>query len=341
MQTILSILTAVSLFFATIGSFVSPLPALRNLELKADSAAESAVLPREGGSDPWFYAHDGMYHYCYSIGEGVAIRHASHPLDLPSGEETVAYRAPRDTMYSWAYWAPELHYIDGMWYLYVAASDTESEHHRMYVLQSDDVYGTFTMVGKIADSTDKWAIDGTVLPFENELYFVLSGWEGDEDGQQNLYIAHMSDPCRIDSERVLLSVPTHLWEKHGMPINEGPQILQKDGALYIVYAASGSWTDDYCLGMLRFCGGDVLDPKSWAKDPLPVLSKRIGAYGPGHCSFLRSADETADYIVFHANVKSGTGWDGRTIRMQPFVWVCGFPVVGRPFLPGEAVYVKS
>ena len=69
--------------------------------------------------------------------------------------------------------------------------------------------------------------------------------------------------------------------------------------------------------------------------------KRPGAYGPGHCSFLRSADGTADYIVYHANVKSGTGWNGRTIRVQPFVWVCGFPVFGRPFLPGEAVFVKS
>ena len=64
---------------------------------------------------------------------------------------------------------------------------------------------------------------------------------------------------------------------------------------------------------------------------IPALSERPGAYGPGHCSFLRSADGTADYIVYHANVKSGTGWNGRTIRVQSFVWVCGFPVFGRLF----------
>ena len=265
MQTILSFFTAVVLLVSTLGSYVSPLPMLRNAEAKADVSAVEAVLPREGGSDPWFYEHDGMYHYCYSIGEGVAIRHASHPLDLPTGDETIAYRAPRDTMYSWAYWAPELHYIDGMWYLYVAASDTESEHHRMYVLQSDDVYGTFTMVGKIADSSDKWAIDGTVLPFENELYFVWSGWEGDTDGQQNLYIAHMSDPCHIDSNRVLLSAPTHLWEKHGMPINEGPQILQKDGALYLVFSASGRLLSGHAALLRRRCAAsEQLGQKSAA-----------------------------------------------------------------------------
>ena len=338
MQAIGSFLCAVWLLLLTLGPYFSPLPALQNRQHKTDGCRK-ITLPMEGGSDPWFYEHNGEYHYCYSIGEGVAIRHAQHPFDLPEGEETIAWRAPRDTMYSWAYWAPELHYIDGMWYLYVAASDTESAHHRMFVLQSDNPRGTFEMVGKIADSTDKWAIDGTVLPVGGALYFVWSGWEGDEDGKQSLYIARMSDPCHIEGERRLLSEPTLLWEKHGMPVNEGPQVLQKDGTVYIVYAASGSWTNDYCLGLLRLCGDDPTDKSSWAKAPLPVLFRRDGAYGPGHCCFLRSDDGTADYIVYHANEKKDTGWDGRTIRLQPFVWIGDYPVFGRPFALGTAVYM--
>lgn len=337
MQAVLSFFCAVALFFTTIGSYLSPLPQLLNQKHR-DAGEREVVLPMAGGSDPWFYEHDGEWYYCYSVGEGVAVRHASHPFDLPQGEKTVVYRAPRGTDYSWAYWAPELHCIDGVWYIYVAACDGDSAHHRMFVLQSDDPLGPFEMVGKLTDSTDKWAIDGTVLPYGDDLYFVWSGWEGDEDGQQNLYIAHMSDPCHIDGERVLLSEPTLLWEKRGMPINEGPQILQKDDTLYIVYSASGSWTDDYCLGMLRFRGGEITDWQSWTKAPLPVLPKREGAYGPGHCSFIRSTDGT-DYIVYHANLESGTGWNGRTIRIQPFAWVGGLPVFGLPFSPGDWIYM--
>ncbi len=338
MQTIGSFFCAIWLFIMTIGSYLSPLPALLNKRAAANGG-QAAVLPLEGGSDPWYVEGDGEYHYCYSIGEGVAIRHAKHPFDLGTGEETIAYRAPRDTMYSWAYWAPELHKIGESWYLYVAASDTESENHRMYVLKGDDPRGTFEMIGKIGDPSDKWAIDGTVLAWEDELYFIWSGWEGDADGQQNLYIAHMSDPCTIDGERFLLSAPTYSWEKQGMPINEGPTVLKKDGHLSVVYAASGSWTDDYCIGLLRFRGGDVTDGKNWSKDPIPLLPKVKGAYGPGHCSFLQGKDGT-DYVVYHANVESGTGWNGRTVRVQPFGWRLGFPVFGLPMKPGETVYLS-
>ena len=57
--------------------------------------------------------------------------------------------------------------------------------------------------------------DGTVLELNGELYFLWSGWEGDVNVAQNIYIAHMSDPCTIDSERVCLSTPTYSWEKRG------------------------------------------------------------------------------------------------------------------------------
>jgi len=335
-QAVLSFLISVWLFVMTLGSYLSPLPARLNQQA-ADAGGRPAVMPLEGGSDPWYVEGDGEYHYCYSIGEGIAIRHAKHPFDLGTGEETIAYRAPRDTAYSWAYWAPELHRFGDSWYLYVAASDTESAHHRMYVLKGDDPRGSFEMIGKISDPSDKWAIDGTVLCYEDALYFVWSGWEGEEDGQQNLYIAHMRDPTTIDSERFILSSPNHLWERRWMPINEGPQVLEKDGRLFLLYSASGSWTDDYCLGLLRFRGGEITDRRNWVKDPLPVLTKVKGAYGPGHCSFLQSADGT-DYIIYHANVTAGTGWNGRTVRMQPFGWRCGFPVFGLPETPGKIVF---
>lgn len=298
---------------------------------------DRVALPLCGGADPWFYRHDGRYYHCYSVGNGVAVRAADRLSELTTAEGTVVYTAPAGTDRSCNYWAPELHFINGRWYIYVAADDGRNENHRMYVLSGDDPTGPFTMEGRIADPADKWAIDGTVLQKDGQLWFLWSGWEGDSDGQQNLYIAPMDSPTHISGDRVLLSAPDLKWERQGMAINEGPEILQKDGAVYVVYSASGSWTDDYCLGMLRLTGCDPLRADHWAKSLLPVFKKARTAYGPGHCSFVSSADGETDYIVYHANEESGTGWNGRSIRIQPFRWLGKTPVFGRPLPAGSTV----
>lgn len=299
----------------------------------------SLTLPLEGGNDPWYVEHEGAFYYCYSVGNGVAVRTSDAVENLGTGEETVVYRAPEGTNWSGEYWAPELHYLDGAWYIYVAASDGHNETHRMYVLQGNSPTGEFRMLGKLSDDTDRWAIDGTVLTWDGDFYFVWSGWEGETDTGQNLYIAHMRDPAHIDSARACISRPTHRWEKSVQAINEGPTALVVNGRLYIVYSANGSWTDRYCLGMLRFTGGSPLDPSRWAKCPVPVFKAQKTAYSPGHCSFLTLRGQP--YIVYHANVESGTGWSGRTVRLQPFgVWG-GIPVFGKPLKAGETVILPE
>ncbi len=283
-----------------------------------------------GGADPWFYQQDGKYYYCYSLGNGVGVKTSDRLANLFTAEGRRVYTAPENTAFSCNYWAPELHNIGGRWYIYVAADDGENENHRMYVLSCDSPTGDFEMEGKIAAPSDRWAIDGTVLQLEEKLWFIWSGWEGDENGRQDLYIAPMDSPTHICGERALLCKPDKKWEQNGMPINEGPEILKKNGAVYVVYSASGSWTDDYCLGMLRLCGKDPMQKENWAKCPVPVFKKTETANGPGHCSFVSSENGETDYIVYHANIESGTGWGGRSVRMQPFRWLGKTPVFGKP-----------
>jgi GH43 family beta-xylosidase len=67
---------------------------------------------------------------------------------------------------------------------------------------------------------------------------------------QNIYIAPMSDPVTISSPRVRLSTPEYPWERVGWPVNEGPEVLYRNGKTHIVYSASGGTTPDYALGLL-------------------------------------------------------------------------------------------
>ena len=338
MKGVLSFFVSVSLLFPTLLGQIFCVPALETACTR-EKAGTSVTLPLEGGSDPWYVQQDGTFYYCYSVGNGVAVRHADDVLTLGSAPETVVWRAPGGTPYSLACWAPEMHYLENAWYIYVAASDGRNETHRMYVLRSEDPLGQYEFLGQITDETDCWAIDGTVLTWRDELYFVWSGWEGGTDTGQNLYIAHMDTPWHIDGERVCISTPAYRWETSVQAINEGPAALAINDALYIVYSANGSWTDDYCLGMLKLTGDDPADAANWAKCPVPVLRARETAYGPGHCSFLELGGR--HYIVYHANVESGTGWGGRTVRIQPFYVLGDTPVFGRPLKAGSTFIIPE
>lgn len=295
-------------------------------------------------ADPWVVQKDGYYYYCHSNGDNqIFVTKTNRLQDIDREIPVNVWTAPYDKEYSKETWAPELHFINDKWYIYFAADDGKNENHRMFVLQSktDDPQGEYVFKGKISDSTDKWAIDGTVLDMDGKLYFVWSGWEGDVNVSQNIYIAEMSNPYTISGERVLISQPENPWEMIGKPyVNEGPQILKKNGTIHIVYSASGSWTDDYCLGLLTNTNGDVLNPSAWTKTG-PVFSKADTAYGPGHASFVKSPDGKEDWIVYHACENSGGGWAGRSVRAQKFTWEKDFPKFGVPVNIQEELQVPS
>lgn len=283
------------------------------------------IAPR--GADPWLIFHENAYYYCMSSRGGVSVARIEDINKLSEAQPVKVWQPPEGTMYSHELWAPELHYLDGNWYIYVAADDGRNENHRMYVLKgtSQNPLDPFDFVGKISDDTDKWAIDGTVMRHDGKLYFIWSGWEGDINAAQHLYIAQMSSPCKISSKRVKISSPELDWELLGgenLPkINEGAAAVEHNGVMHIVYSASGSWCDDYCLGLLTLKkGSEPLSPDSWVKAAQPVLSKSEGMFGPGHCSFTVSPDGSQTYVIYHANLVSGTGWRGRSVWAKPVNW---------------------
>ncbi len=306
--------------------------------LAAASAAQGANTftnpVAASGADPWVIQHDGDYYYCQSRRNGIYVKKVSRLENLGVSEWSRVWSPPRGTEYSRNLWAPELHYLRGKWYLYVAADDGDNANHRMYVLEgtTQDPREPFEFRGKIAAPTDRWAIDGTVLQMPGDrLYFVWSGWEGTDNVAQNLYIAPMSDPMTISGERVCISRPEHDWEKIGQPwVNEGPEALWNGDKLFLIYSASGSWGDNYCLGQLTWTGGDVLNPDSWVKKSSPVFASTKEVISPGHASFVTAGDGKENWIVYHVAKFPGAGWN-RQVHLQPFTWHAdGTPNFGVP-----------
>ena len=287
------------------------------------------------------------------------IRKTRSIADLKTAEKKVVWKAPATGPYSHGIWAPELHYIGAAWYIYFAADAGTNYTHRIWVLENrseDPLTGEWTLKGKVADPKDKWAIDASVFENAGRLYMIWSGWEGDVNGVQNIYIAELANPWTVKGERVRLSTPEFPWEKIGdramkrnpeespgansreplhIDVNEGPEILQHGDKIFLIYSASACWTDFYELGMLTAsASSDLLNPTSWKKSPQPVFwqSPEAHAYAPGHNGFFKSPDGKEDWIIYHANSGPNQGCGGqRSPRAQPFSWKPdGTPDFGRP-----------
>lgn len=107
--------------------------------------------------------------------------------------------------------------------------------------------------------------------------------------------------------------------------------------MFIFYSASGCWTPFYCIGML-YCdsNSDILNPKSWTKNPEPVFyqSENDSVWGLGSPSFFPSPDGSEWYILYHAR-KIPNGITGsrelRSPRIQKISWDNnGNPILGKP-----------
>lgn len=288
------------------------------------------------GADPYIVRNGDFYYYCYSDGDrSIFIKKTDDFTKLSEAEETRVWRSPMAKPYTYETWAPELHNINGKWYIYFAADNGNNINHRMYVLESvtSDPLGEYIYKGAIAESYNRWGIDGTPLILDDgQMFYIWSGWEEDKNDAQHIYMAKMINPWTTIGDRVILSSPKYDWEipEDGPKVNEGPQVLKLANKIHIVYSANGSWTDDYCYGMLTYAGGDPLNKDSWNKSESPVFEKGNGVYGTGHGSFTISPDGSENWMIYHAAKFSGAGWN-REVRAQQFTYNDqGIPNFGEP-----------
>lgn len=308
----------------------------------------------QSGPDPWIIKKDNNYYYTHTLGNRIALWKTTKVSDLKNASSQTIWTAPAGGTNSKNVWAPELHFINNKWYLYyTAGSSSDLSTQRTFVLENsnaDPLSGSWTEKGQIGDTAANYfAIDGTVLSYNGNYYFIWSGQASASDNTQRIYIAKMSDPWTLSTSRILISSPQYSWEMVGSPpaVNEGPEVLKNsNGKVFLIYSASGCWTDDYALGMLTLNdNGDPLNPADWTKSSIPVFTKKPSAnvYGPGHNSFFKSADGTEDWILYHANSSPGQGCsDTRNPRIQKFTWNSdGTPNFGEPVATGASIQKPS
>lgn len=317
----------------------------------ARSAPATFTNPIAEGADPWVTRHDGRYVWCFSEGNrGISVWISDRLTSI--GTRNVVWQAPENGPVSREVWAPEMHRLDGKWYIYFAASDGRNENHLAYALESagDDPLGPYQLRGPFATGEGKdgtspniWAIDMTVLEHAGKRYALWSGWDAPGTDKQFLYIAPMASPVKLAAPRTLLTKnDTHLWERtdeieSSRGLNEGPQVLKRGDRTFVTYSCGASWKNTYKLGLLELTGQDPLDPAAWTKHPEPVFKSGGATIGVGHSTFVPCPDGSEIWHVFHAKVDARDGWR-RAVFVQPVAFKPdGFPDFSTPVQAGQAI----
>lgn len=284
------------------------------------------------GADPSVWYGNGLYYLVQSDGyRSINLRSATTVGGLGSATPRTIWTSPVGTDHSAETWAPEIENLNGRWIIYFAAATNNgadpatNNTHRIFAItaNSSDPMGAWSFFGKIADSTNQWAIDPTVLFYNGNWWMLWSGTPTGNGGAapQQIYIAHMSDPLHINQDyRRLIANPDQTWETSVAAIEEGPEaFIGPNNTLTIVYNANASWTTSYSLGELRYHGGDMTSYTSYTKVG-PVFSSANGVYGPGGASIPVPGTYGGGWFIYHANTSSSGGWNTRAIFAQPQTW---------------------
>jgi len=310
-------------------------------------------IVRERADPQVFLNSDGYYYMVATVPEydRIELRRARDIGGLSSGQKKIIWKKHDKGEMGAHIWAPEIHNIDGKWYVYFTSAPAENIWDiRLYALECDDpnpLTGDWEEKGKIKLGWESFSLDGTTFAHAGKRYFVWTQ-RGDApyDGT-NIYIAEMDTPTSITGTPVMLTCPEYEWETRGYRVNEAPAVLVWKDKIYLTYSASA--TDaNYCIGMLTAdAGADLLDAKSWSKSKEPVMKScpENDVYGPGHNCFTTTPDGKKVIIVYHARdyekIEGNSLYNpDRATRAQEVKWnVDGTPDFGLPVKNGRYTLV--
>lgn len=293
-------------------------------------------------SYPYATFHNGTYYYMMQEAGDSIILYATKDLrQLPTADHKVIW-TPSDATRSSHVWSPELHLVGGKWYVYFEADDGNTDNHQIYVIENpsdDPMKGVFTMKGVLKTNDEwNWGIHPSTFVCGGKQYLVWSGWprRRSETETQCIFIASMSNPWTVSSERVMISQPRYEWERqwinpdgsrsaYPIYVNENPEpIISPDGKrVYVYYSASGCWTLYSCLGMVYAdTSSDLLNPASWHKDKEPVFKAmpNDSIFAPNDISVVGDGTDNRPTLLYETKRATKQKEIVREIRMKSIDW---------------------
>lgn len=291
-------------------------------------------------ADPYIVkGNDGYYYFTASypaygsVDKGydrIIIRRSRTVSGLADAEEKIIWSAHQSGILSKHIWAPEMHLINGIWYMFFAAGASDNIWAiRPYVLKcsGDPFNDNWTECGQMqalnndTESFRSFSLDMTYFEHNGKHYVIWAEIKGDS----SLFMAEINpdEPYKLISHPIMLTKPEYNWELINNRVNEGAAVLKTDDKIYVFFSASGTGSE-YCVGRLEAdADSDLMNTSSWKKITKPVLSTENlnNESGPGHNCFV--TDENGDVlIVYHSRPGSHSSKNCGTYNSDPLYDPC-------------------
>ena len=288
-------------------------------------------------ADPFVWRYKGVY---YAVGTGRTSGPRRFPLlrskDLLNWESLGHALIPVSPELGNDYWAPEVAYDDGTFYLYYSVGHGDKGHH-LRVAASDRPEGPYQDCGcRISDSG--FTIDAS--PFQDDdgqwyLFYARDFLDTNQGFRAGTGIAvdrlvgmtrlagdeRTVIRARSDWQRFMADRPMYggVYDWHTL---EGPCVRKHGGRYYCLYSG-GCWQND-SYGVDYAVADDMLGPFSDSgNEDGPRVLRTGELIGPGHNSIVTGPDG-ADRIVYHA---WDAGMTARRMCVDPLIWTPDGPRV--------------
>lgn len=292
-------------------------------------------------ADPFVLLHEGEYYaYGTAPAEGKQFP-VLHSTDLIHWTFKDYALIPPDG--GKHFWAPEVAYHDGTFYLYYSTDGIEGHDHRLRVAMSGSPTGPFEDSGRVLTPDDLFTIDPH--PFQDtdgQWYLFYSRdfltSDGDYRVGTGIVVDRLLDMTTLAGNPQVVVRPHADWqlfqanrEMYGAVYDwhtiEGAAVRLHNGRYYCFYSG-GAWEHDN-YGVSYVVADHPAGPYTRPEGVNGVLLKSVPGrvIGPGHNSFTIGPDGEQEFIVYHAWNPEMTA---RLMRIDRLHWHGDTPVIDGP-----------
>jgi GH43 family beta-xylosidase len=267
-------------------------------------------------ADPFVLKHDGHY-YAYGTapagpgGKVFPVLGSRNLIDWESLGHALVAPGGHD------FWAPEVAYHDGTFYMYYSAQGIDGRDHQLRVATAPTPEGPFVDAGRLLVPDQPFSIDPHPFRDANGQWYLYYSvdfleLEGDYRVGTGIVVDRMVDMATLAGEPKVVVRPHADWQlflaqrrMYGAVYDwhtvEGAAVQVHDGRYYCFYSG-GAWERDN-YGISYVVAEHPMGPFRQVQSGHAALlmKTRPGTViGPGHNSFTTSPDDSETWIVYHA-----------------------------------------